>query len=618
MSRAAAVKGVCRVSGKPARDFTVYFWHEDVSDGGKLVVNDSEDGTFTVEEAAPGLVQLMASCTQVVQTPLVTLQVAAGASGQAVLEFSDSVSVSGRVVDAVTGEPVTTARATLLLTNGSGWLGPWSSPRCVDEQGRFQVTGLGAGHGGLLVEADGYATRKAELWGAPPKPCDAGRIALHRAENLTVRLHVGPDVDIKIYGVSLRSATKYISEQRVAEDGIARFQGLTPGNVQIWVIAPDGSVVERAVRVRPGVVNSVDIDLSGRTLDVQVVPANGARLPEDGSVSIVYADVNGIRHAMTRLMTSQGSVRFLIPETERVVVTVCDGSDKSLMMRTVTLGRRGAQSVTLEVGSSAQRIRMITSDGAPAAGSSVFVRPVDQSLACGSLYTADAAGFVEILNPDSGEFLLSAQHPNFAPLPCTRFSTKDARSGTIDIVLPAGMPVDLNLKDGAAAIASVELDLEDTCGAELGLGSQLSDVDGRVHIAHLAPGNYRVVVEQPGIWPLRQLISVSPTTTTFTIQLRRLGSARVRVSSGAGNPLAGRSVELTDVLTGTRVSDWTASGDVPAPAGGFATDAKGELLVHALPHGTYRCVVQGSGGESIERMLEVPPYATGETEIRVP
>jgi hypothetical protein len=111
---------------------------------------------------------------------------------------------------------------------------------------------------------------------------------------------------------------------------------------------------------------------------------------------------------------------------------------------------------------------------------------------------------------------------------------------------------------------------------------------------------------------------VTATSTSFTVQLRRLGSARIRVRSGVGNPVAGASIDLIDITTGARVADWIQAGEVPGPAAGLRTDTNGTLVIHGLPRGSYRCLLTTASGDTLERTLEVPPQATGELEVVTP
>jgi len=194
----------------------------------------------------------------------------------------------------------------------------------------------------------------------------------------------------------------------------------------------------------------------------------------------------------------------------------------------------------------------------------------------------------------------------------------DVHGSTIEVVLPPGKDVQVELRDGQEDLAGVEVELQDSCDSSMSLGRLLADAGGRVLLQHLGPGDYRVLVDDPGIWRTEQPITVTPTSTSFTVQLRRLGSAQIRVKSGVGNAVEGAVVELVDVATGARVADWIEKGEVPAPAGGLRTDASGALVIHGLPRGSYRCVITSPSGETLERTLEVPAQAMGELEAVLP
>jgi hypothetical protein len=231
--------------------------------------------------------------------------------------------------------------------------------------------------------------------------------------------------------------------------------------------------------------------------------------------------------------------------------------------------------------------------------------------------TTDGKGEASVPDIGSGPVSVSAFHVDYGAIPCAPISAADSKSGTIEIMMPRGADVDVEFRDGSEPLQGVEMELGDSCATVMSSGRSFAGVDGRVHLTHLAPGDYRILVDHPGVWRTEQPITVSATSTSFTVQLRRLGSARIRAKSGAGNPVEGASIEVVDTATGARVADWIQKGEVPGPDGGLRTDASGTLVIHGLPRGSYRCVLTATSGATLERALEVPPQATGELEVVV-
>jgi uncharacterized surface anchored protein len=253
----------------------------------------------------------------------------------------------------------------------------------------------------------------------------------------------------------------------------------------------------------------------------------------------------------------------------------------------------------------------------PIVGAVVYLTAPRGAIHWGQYLITDELGEVHVHEIGSGEVSVGAYSVEHGTLPCAPLVLGDTSAQTVEITIPRGTETELYLRDGGEGLAGVEMELKDSCGSSMATGRLLAGTDGRIHFAHLAQGDYRVLVDHPGIWRSEQSITVGATPASITAQLRRLGSARIRAKSGAGTPVEGASVELVDVATGTNVADWIEQGEVPSPASGLRTDSSGTLVIHGIPRGSYRCVVTTASGAVVERTLEVPPQATGELEAVV-
>ncbi len=618
MRRAATVEGTCTFNGQPVRKFAVHFWQESVGDGGKVGIEDSEDGTFTIEEAAPGLVQLLATSDDVVQSAPANLSVDGGAVGRTTLVFPAPRRAAGQVVDASTGEYIPTAHLCALIITGNQVIKPWKTVQPVDELGRFEFAGLGTVEGMLEISAEGFAKRNVSISPGIEPRIELGRVAMYRAQSLVVRLHSSAPVDFESFGLTLTCTSKYMPGVHFPADGVLHFEDLAPGYVQLSLEASSGVVENREFRIRAGGRNSCDFYLDGLPLDVEVVPPNGSRIPDKASLAVSYVDRLGQQVSRSYPMGTASEVHVGRIQAESVLLQIIANDGICVAIGRFEVPTTGPRRITFEMNPRPLRVRVVDDGHHPIVGATVYLTDHSGVIHWSTYVDTGEAG--EALVPEVGnlDLRVGVSHVGHAPVPCAPISAADVVGGVVEIIMHPGIAAEILLRDGGDALPGVQPELTDSCKTVMSLGQVQAGEDGRVRIPHLAPGDYRVVVDHPGIWRTEQPITVTATSTSFTVQLRRLGSARVRVRSGAGNPIEGASVELIDVATGVRVADWIQSGEVPAPSGGLRTDASGALVVHGVPRGSYRCVVSTSSGATLERTLEVPPQAMGESEAVIP
>jgi len=376
--------------------------------------------------------------------------------------------------------------------------------------------------------------------------------------------------------------------------------------------------MQREVRIRPGGVTTCDFNLDGEPLEIVVVPSNGSTLPEVLDLGISYHDRQGEEISKWFTVPKSGAVHVPAIEASRILVEAWTEAGERLATGEFEIPPRAPRSVAFEMKSQQARLRVVDQGHTPLVGAALMITTHYSDGVTHAQVTSDARGEAAVADVGVGDISVSVAHPEYGVLPCVPLRMAEAHGSLIEITVQRGNDTQVELRDGASPLAGVELELQDSCGSSMTFGRSLSDPDGIVRLQHLAPGDYRILVDHPGIWRTEQPITVTPTSTSFTVQLRRLGSARIRAKSGVGNPVEGVSVELIDVATGARVADWIEKGEVGAPANGLRTDASGALVVHGLPRGSYRCVLTSPTGGTLERRLEVPAQALGELEVVVP
>jgi hypothetical protein len=542
----------------------------------------------------------------------------AGAIGRIDLDLPAPRRAIGQVVDAVSGESISTARLSALIITGGEILKPWKTTQEVKEGGVFEFAGLATVEGMLEISAAGWATREVSVSPGREPRVDLGRIALDRVQSLVVRVHTTAAADLSVYGLSLKSVTNYLPGVRFPADGVLQLDGLAPGIAQLVLESSNGTAESRSVRIHPGGNNSCDFYLDGQPLDVEVVPPNGSRLQDKSSLGITFVDRHGEQRTRTCAIAASGEAHPGRIDTDRVLLEVFAEDGTTLALREFEVPSSGPRTLVFEMNARPVRLRVVDDGHHPVVGADVHVTSHRGAIEWKTTATTNEVGEALIPEVGGGEILVGACHVEHAPIPCSPLSTADVVGGALEIVMRRGSPSEIYLRDANDALSGVHVELMDPCSSIMPIGQMLAAEDGRILIPKLTPGDYRVLVDHPGIWRTEQPISVTPTSTSFTVQLRRLGSARIRVRSGVGNPVEGTSIDLIDVTTGARVADWIQAGEVPGPAAGLRTDANGTLVIHGLPRGSYRCLLTTASGDTMERTLDVPPQATGELEVVTP
>lgn len=618
MMPAASIEGRCTSGGKPVKDFTVLFWHSEVRDGGRISVQGSEDGVFRIEEAAPGLVQLLASSDAVVQSAHYTLEVNAGDTGHLDIEMPLPREVRGEVVDATSGVGLPGAAVCPVIISGGASVRPWKTAIHADSEGHFVLTGLGDGEGRLSISAPGYAARDVTVWPSKTGATQLGAIALYRSQQLVVRLRSSNPVEYSSYGVSLTSTNTRIPGVRCSAEGVAAFDSLTPGTYQVQVEASNGDTVAREIKVGSTGRSECLFDLTGSSVDIEVVPPDGCALDPEWNASLSY-HAEGIGQIdCGYALPSSGVVHIGNAPSGPAMFTIVSSAGDLIASVPIVFPSPMPKRMQIHLDPIALRIRVLDSSQRPIPGAKVFCRDDENGVSLGRLLVADEKGEVLVRDRGMGRFMATAYHTDIGGAPCVEVVPSLVQGGVVNLVISDGVEVNLELRDGMQPIHGVGCEITDTCGSTVLGVAQVTDADGLLRFQRLAPGDYRVVVDHPGIWRTEQPITVTPTSTNFTVQLRRIGAVRIRAKSGVGNAVEGATIELVDVATGTRVQDWMTSGDVPTPANGLKTDSSGTVVVQGLPRGSYRCVATTSAGGVVERTIEVPAQATGEVEIVVP
>src|SRR5262249_14867086 len=146
-------------AGQPVRDFTIRVWTSDPNDHSSRDFHDREDGSFEFDEAPIGLVTAFAMSSAFPNPRETQVQITEGGTTTLEFEFPVALVGHGRVIDAITQNPLPRATVQLWSSVPAMRLRPWRAPFGVDAGGEFRIEGFGPATTWAQFSADGYGDR---------------------------------------------------------------------------------------------------------------------------------------------------------------------------------------------------------------------------------------------------------------------------------------------------------------------------------------------------------------------------------------------------------------------------------------------------------------------------
>jgi hypothetical protein len=116
---------------------------------------------------------------------------------------------------------------------------------------------------------------------------------------------------------------------------------------------------------------------------------------------------------------------------------------------------------------------------------------------------------------------------------------------------------------------------------------------------------------------VKQTLAATEPASLSVIQVRRLGSARLRCTQG-GLPVTGLRVDVVSRESGEHVSAWVAAQLAALQPASGETDAEGWLVVEGVPHGAYAWSVTLPEDGPFEGEFSVLPGTRVDVEIQIP
>jgi len=606
---AGQISGRCTREGEPVESFQVLYWSEDPSQVARKEVKGSEDGGFLIEEAPLGEVTLIGLDALVANGSPQVVIVNSGQVADVSIELPRPLSASGKIVDAVTGDPIGGALVQVMSAYDGRGLAEFGAEVTTEAGGQFVVDGLSTGAGALRVRAKDYIEEFFVTRASVGEALDLGLIALQPSRELLVQLDGPEGTSYSNFRVGLVGFER-LGLLEASHLGVVRFQDIPNGVVQLNIYHPDDSITAFADSLRPEDDGRLLVPVSsGHRLYVQVLPSPGDELPEDLFVGVGGARDDGSE--VVHWLRDEGRGRFLLEHAQSgpTVIRAVARSGEIYVIRRFDLPMAQETEVQLEFGEEDDFIICILdSEDIPVSNAMVSIY----------LPRSDPCFFVRnLVTGSSGEARVQGFGFPHAQVTVSHETKGSGDVGFVDIGALGGEPLYVRLEaearlrvvvhDGGDPVVAATASL---CAVEpllngAGFGERTTGQDGSATWEALMPGEYELFVHGVGLWPTRRRIEAAKNGGRYQLEVRRTGQLTLLLFGGRGGAIAGAEVELTCAEPGSSLSGWVAEGLLPGVS--TLTDGGGRLTLPSLPHGIWTWSATAPDGRSGAGVIDLPP-----------
>jgi protocatechuate 3,4-dioxygenase beta subunit len=435
----------------------------------------------------------------------------------------------------------------------------------ADDQGFFELKGLGEGPFYVLAEAPGKLPAVRPQVQAGP---ELVTLTLLDPRTLEVSLtHDGQPID-----GTVSVSADHVKRESPTKAALARFMGLYPDRVVVTAVSGELSAAPQMVSLDQSLTHlTLELERGG-TIAATVLDESGDAVPQPtltllaGSGEKVLEKEAGAAHTVSFGPIGPGEYKLegSAPGYQKAVIPVTVGTSQTSVVVTLTRGTTIAG-------------RVLDEYGRPAAGVSVLISPTGDSV------LSDPNGAFLARVPSPGLYSLHAHHSDWG-------------GGQRQVTAPAS-GVDLQLEPRAGVAITVVAEGRRVEGANAVMfidregnfrNDRPSGADGVVMMRGLPAGTYTLLAAHPDFLPSdRQTVNVTEgQLLQVTAELKGGASLAGQVVDQVGAPVPG-----------------VAIGVIPRGAEPQVSDAQGNFELKPLkPKGTYSVRVNQKGFDQLNRV----------------
>lgn len=570
------------------------------------------DGSFTLDNLAPGSVRLMARKDD----DFVNEQRSITAPANDVLiELRTGGRITGRVVEKGSGKPVTTFQAGITTSRGSFgggmmMMGPPQLRSFTADDGTFTLDNVPAGAMVVMASAPGYASTRLNVNVEEGKEVTGIELQLDLGVKLAGRV-TGPngsplaDVQVRIMPSPTGSFATSGSERLAGTDSNGEYtiEGLEAGEESVSFSHPKYNASRKSVTLK-GRETRLDAQLeAGGKFTGTVVTESGSPVA-DAQVEAVGAG------SMDRARTNaHGAFEFtsIAPGRYRITASKTGLVEGLAEDVDVTAGTP----VRIVMKSGGTIYGRITGLSASELAQAQVMAGAAQTFSTG---TVDAQGNYRIEGVEAGTVQVQAwSGMNFSGssrrAPSQTVELAPGGSQQLDIAFAGDIVVSGRVLRNGSPVAGGQVMFSPRGQSDRGSGSSGIESDGRYSVSGLQEGEYSITVmdAQRGTTPYQTTHMVRG-TETHDIEFRTNALRGRVIDRSTSEPLANVNVALRP--SGT-------TGDGPRFLRSGLTDATGSFLIDSVPSGSYTATATRDGFANETKDVYVSESSTPDLDFNL-
>ncbi|MBL8860968.1 MAG: carboxypeptidase regulatory-like domain-containing protein [Planctomycetes bacterium] len=617
LERGGVLRGRATANGEPVREFRVVITRSDNATHERIrehLLNDVQDGQYELDGIPLGGLAVFAFGEGRTRTATRMVTVTPDAPVVVDFELPAPVEVNGVVRDVLTHQPISGAKVQSWIDCDVAVLRAWGPVVQTDAEGRFSIPGAPPdARSTVEVRADGYATGHASKPPMHGAPVDVGTIYLGPPASLEVLVTgddqiAAADVHASMHGSEVHE------RRRATPEGRIRFPETRAEDISLTLDAGTEWSLRFQFRLSPGRQEVMSVNTRRlRDLAVLVRASPGITLPTGCTLCASYLCRTARRPASwCAFVPDSGLVDIGWLDGAPLALEVLDPSGRSLASGVLADPDREGPVHVLEVGGPDRVLRIVDREGEPVSRVTVSVARIYAIIERSRMSDVDGSVRLESFTADRAHIHMYLQGKGSVLL-----REVALRRDVTDVEFDPRARVHLRLVDGADPTGGLVVNVFDGYGGGFLVDRITSGADGTATGTLLAADAYELVIDQPGVWPLRRRVEVREEAELQTIQVRRLGGLDLRVRS-RGALLSECAIQLESEEFGTSIDAWCAEGRCPRTPADGRTDAGGRLVVDGLPRGEYRWTALPPGGEAMSGRVVVEAGRRALLELNVP
>ncbi|MGO9921995.1 MAG: carboxypeptidase regulatory-like domain-containing protein [Isosphaeraceae bacterium] len=466
----------------------------------------------------------------------------------------------------------------------------------TDSNGDFTIDGLSAGTYAESVVASGFAPSAATLALSAGATFAAPTVSLATGSTLTVSVVDTSSTAVADAIVELAQSGQPTTAMPVDAQGQATFSDLGAGIYEVEISAPDLKLLDTTITLAAGATLSQSYTLGpGDVVQGVVSDGNGSPIANI-IVQLSGQDVAGTPYNLETATASDGSYSFTgLPDGTFIVSA---GNLSGIDQQQATLTPSAPQSaLNFSLAGSIITGQVFAADGAtPVPSAQVFLVQNGQALVEAN---TDSGGNFTMRGLAAGSYTLLADTAQAVTQTETISVAADATASPLDLQSGSFLGAVVNMEGNPLADAAIVLAPAGISDLQVFFQAK-SDVQGQFDIGGLAPGEYTLEIQAPGLADFTQAVTVSAGNAqrqTFALNSGLIVSGTVD-DAATGDAVAQALATFYDPTTHNAVAEVIADGS--------------GLFSLPLAPGTYNVLVSAPGYQMIESQgVAVAPGKAG-------